>query len=139
MPIIQCIHEIDSSSSPVISKIPIKIKNSLNLFLPLLNNLFNTCIINKQVPDEWIFLIVKPLFKGKGSEMDINNYCGISILPPCKAFRKINCSPDRRILLKHLFLFDSQHGYRTHNSCETALHQFTSDSNTALLLNKFNQ
>jgi len=93
--IIQYIHEIDSSSSPGISKIPIKIiKNSLNLFLPLLYNLFNTCIINKQVPDEWKFSIVKPLFKGKGSEMDINNYRGISILPPCKAIRITNCSSD---------------------------------------------
>ena len=42
------------------------------------------------MPDEWKTAIVTPLFKNKGDSNDLNNYRGISILPPlCKVFEKL--------------------------------------------------
>ena len=49
-----------------------------------------TALRHSTEPNEWKFAVVTPLFKNKGDVKDINNYRGISVLPPiAKFFEKI--------------------------------------------------
>ncbi|CAF1100896.1 unnamed protein product, partial [Brachionus calyciflorus] len=44
--------------------------------------MFNYSIFSWEIPNDWKTAIVTPLYKNKGSIDDINNYRGISVLPP---------------------------------------------------------
>jgi hypothetical protein len=82
---------LDESSSAGISGISVKIlKETAEHTSPFLCCLFNDCVTQCIFPDEFKFALVTPLFKGKGSPHDMNNYRGIAVLPPvCKVFEKI--------------------------------------------------
>ncbi|CAF0946219.1 unnamed protein product [Brachionus calyciflorus] len=102
--------------------------NNFSLF-----NIFNNCIRYNQIPNVWKFSIVTPLYKNKGSQSDMNNYRGISILPPIsKLFEKLLAIQIEDYFSKNSIFFDGQHGFRSGFSCETALHEFISDQNSAL-------
>ena len=52
--------------------------------------MFNYLINNGCILDEFKHAIVTPLYKGKGEDSSIDNYRGISVLPPlAKVFEKI--------------------------------------------------
>ena len=77
------IDKLDNKSGPGASKMPTKvIKRSSSHLSIILTNLFNYCIETKQIPLEWKEAFVTPLYKKKGSILDLNNYRGISVLPP---------------------------------------------------------
>ncbi|CAF1069906.1 unnamed protein product, partial [Brachionus calyciflorus] len=132
--IIKCFNEIDVSSSPGISKIPVKVlKSSFEFLLPVFFNIFNNCIRYNKIPNEWKYSIIIPLFKNKGSQSDMNNCRGISILPPVsKLFEKLIALQIEDYFSQNSIFFDGQHGFRSGFSCETALHEFISDQNMAL-------
>ena len=48
--------------------------------LPLIVKLFNLILANGNVPESWCQAIICPLYKGKGSINDQNNYRGISLI-----------------------------------------------------------
>lgn len=119
---------LNDMSSPGISAIPVKI---LKLCSPLISqflcDLFNDCVSKCEFPSEFKFALVSPLFKRKGVSTEMNNYRGISVLPPiCKVFEKILAEQIRIFFsINHLF-YIKQHGFRQAHSCETALHEVIS-------------
>ena len=76
--------------------------------------------------------IVTPLFKNKGSENDLNNYRGISVLPPLsKIFEKLLAHRIKNYFDSNNLFFHGQHDFRANcgsakYSCETALHEIVS-------------
>lgn len=98
---------------------------------PLIKNLFNTCIDSNTIPDEWKLAIVTLIFKNKGSNEDMNNYRGISVISPiAKLFEKILSEQIIKYLNDNNVLFAGQHGFRSQHSCETALHEIITEINT---------
>ncbi|CAF0837588.1 unnamed protein product [Brachionus calyciflorus] len=112
---------IPVSSSPGISGIPTQIfKNSSKKFKTILAYLFNFSILTSSIPSEWKTAVVTPLFKKKGSNEDLNNYRGISILPPvAKLFEKLIHKQILQHLNKNNIISDDQHGFRANHSCES--------------------
>ncbi len=85
------LNEISTSSAPGISQIPTKIlKHAFDCIGPILLHIINTCIKTNVFPIEWKSSIVRPLYKNKWDHRELNNYRGISVLPPVsKLFEKI--------------------------------------------------
>ena len=121
-----------SSCSPGYNGIhPKFLKLAPSKLVPIITDLFNSCIDNCTVPKDWKFAIVTPLFK-KGDESDINNYRGISVLPfLAKLFEKIIAQQITAYFQDNNYFFSGQHGFRKSHSCETALHELLSDLNVA--------
>jgi hypothetical protein len=132
--------ELDDLSSPGISGIPtIVLKQAAEHIAPFLASLFNDCIRKCIFPDEFKFAIVSPLFKSKGSAHDMNNYRGISVLPPvCKVFERIMAEQLRLYFSINKLFFPGQHGFRPFHSCESALHEIVSHCLTNLDKKKIN-
>ena len=60
----------------------------------------------------------------------MNNYRGISVLPPItKIFEKILSMQIIEYLNENSILFKGQHGFRNGHSCETALHEIITEIN----------
>jgi hypothetical protein len=127
------ISNLDDSSSAGNAGISPKIlKLAPEILTPMYTSIFNSCIENSVVPSEWKSATVSPLFKNKGSNSELTNYRGISVLPPLsKVFEKILNEQIVTYLDKHNILFAGQHGFRKGHSCETALHELISDLNVA--------
>jgi hypothetical protein len=122
------IQNLNSTSGAGFSEIPSKvIKNSYSIIAPILTSLFNHCIDLGKFPKEWKSAIDTPLYKSKGIKSDVNNYRGISVLPPiAKIFEKILAMQISIYLNLNNILFSGQHGFRNGHSCETALHELIS-------------
>lgn len=127
--VVQLVKNLDVTSSPGISGIPVKIfKYSINTLAPLLVHLFNACIDTYMLPNEWKCGIVIPLYKNKGDNMDLNNYRGISILPPkAKVFERIIAKQITNYFITNELFYKGQHGFRKNHSCETAVHELMTD------------
>ena len=122
------INDLDNKSSCGISDIPISIIkfSAKTLSLPL-SELFNFCITNNCLPNEWKFAMVTPLYKNKGDLSDFNNYRGISVLSPfAKLFERVIQRQILDYFNSNKFFHESQHGFRSGFSCETALHELIS-------------
>lgn len=64
----------------------------------------------------------------KGDTLDMNNYRGVSILPPiAKIFEKILANQIKSYFSKNKLLTTNQHGFREAHSCETAIHEITNE------------
>jgi hypothetical protein len=122
--VFQSINELDSDSSSGYSNISVKlIKAASNSIIVPLTKLINKCIDSHRYPANWKIAIVTPLFK-KGDTSDLNNYRGISILPPLnKVFEKILASQIKNYFEINKLFYAGQHGFRCNHSCETALHE----------------
>ena len=126
------LQKMDNESSPGNSGIPIKVLKSSSILTQQITNLFNHCILEKCIPNEWKSSVVTPLYKKKGNEDDLNNYRGISVISPlAKIFEKILASQIIEYINEYNILTADQHGFRSNHSCETALHELISDLNTA--------
>ena len=85
-----------------------------------LTKLFNKCIDANKYPKNWKTAIVTRVFK-KGDSSDLNNYRGISILPPLnKVFEKILAAQIRNYFESNNLFFSGQHVFRSQHSCESA-------------------
>ena len=122
---------ISSNSSPGVSGISIQIfKHCSDVLLPIINLIFNNCIQTCQLPAEWKCAVVTPLYKNKGDKGDINNYRGISVLPPiAKLFEKVLAEQINIYFVQNKLFYNCQHGFRANFSCETALHEVISKIN----------
>ena len=56
------------------------LKNCPLDFVELLVKLFNLILRTGHVPEEWSIGLIVPIFKKKGSKLDVNNYRGITLL-----------------------------------------------------------
>ena len=126
--VIEQIDNLSESSGPGFVGIPTKIikaiKPSISKFL---TNFFNKCFETGTIPDELKIAVVTPLFKNKGSINDINNFRGISVLPPIsKILEKLIYNQISSYFEKNNLIVDNQHGFRNGRSCETALHSIIS-------------
>jgi len=78
------------------------------------------------VTDGYLINVLKqrhftPLYKSKGIKTDLNNFRGLSVLPPLgKLFEKVLAS--QIIINMNNLFFNGQHGFRAVHSCESALH-----------------
>ena len=122
---------ISPSSAAGVSGIPTKVIHSSAASLVIvLAKLFNKCLTEASMPNDWKTATVTPLYKRKGSNLDMDNYRGISVLVPfVKIFEKILAEQIVDYFSEHNLLFHGQHGFRADHSCETALHEILSDMN----------
>ena len=129
--IIKAINELALTSSPGVTGIPIKIMKEISYSLaPILTEIFNKCLSTGIIPDEWKTAVVTPLFKNKGCKSELNNYRGISVLPPInKVFEVLLSNQIRSYFESNNIFSTAQHGFRKNYSCETALHELLSDIN----------
>ena len=105
--------------------------NNNNIIIFIILDLFNLYFEKCFIPLEWKSAVVTPLYK-KGDRSDINNYRGISVLPPiAKVFEKLIASQINSYFLTNDLFCPSQHGFRRNHSFETALHELLSDINMA--------
>lgn len=124
--VLECIYKLKPKSS-IQDKIPIKIMKPLlpSLVIPL-SIFFSTIFATCNYPTRFKEAIVLPLFKGKGSLVDPNNYRPIaSLLSISKLFeyvlkRKLMSGIEAKNVLDN-----NQHGFRNGRSCTTALTVFS--------------
>lgn len=104
---------LDETSSPGASGIPVVILKSAREYLaPFICRLFNDSILQNCFPDEFKIALVTLLFKSKGSPHDMNNYRGISVLPPtAKVFEKIMIEQLRIYFRINNLFCDGQNGF----------------------------
>lgn len=126
--------QLPNRCSPGASGIPMKVlKIAIDVLIPHIVHIFNACIDDGSFPDNWKVAFVTPLYKNKGSNKDMNNYRGISVLPIlAKLFEKILAFQIFNYFESNDLFFSGQHGFRKHHSCETALHELVSDLNINL-------
>jgi hypothetical protein len=80
---------------------------------------------------DWKTAVVTLIYKNKGIKNDVNNYRGISVLPPiAKFFEKILAEQIVNYANEHNIFYSGQHGFRPGHSLETAHHKLLSDINT---------
>src|SRR5690606_38834131 len=97
------------------------IKRYSEIFVPVLCQLFNKCIISNCFPDCLKRAIVVPIFKS-GCENEFGNYRPISILSNIsKIFEKIIFNRMNVFIDKHNILHKNQYGFRKNRSCEDAV------------------
>jgi hypothetical protein len=116
---------LDKSCGPGVSGISTKVLKAAHEELAsVVTELFNKCIETKTIPNEWKLAVVTSLCKSKGIKTDLNNYRGISVLPPLgKLFEKVLAT---QIIIYFNLFVKRQHGFRAFYSCESALHEFIS-------------
>ena len=121
--------KVDPYSSPGAVNIEAKIFSLCAVELsPILTKLFNLCLKTKKIPDEWKIAHITPLYKGKGSKSDLNNYRPISTLPPiAKVFEKLLARKISKYFEDSDFLTENQYGFRSKSSCELALNTIIQD------------
>ncbi len=56
------------------------IKSIIDIMMPVYIKLFSKVLSTGEVPEDWLVLLIVPIFKQKGSKTDCNNYRGITLL-----------------------------------------------------------
>jgi exonuclease III len=89
--------------------------------------LFNQSLNSAEIPTDWKSAIVHPVYK-KGDKSLPLNYRPISLTCVlCKQLEHILVSQINRFLGAHNLLYERQHGFRSGQSCETALASLVHD------------
>jgi len=123
----------ENSSKGSVNISPKVLKNCAEEIGPFLTKLFNLCLLNRKIPDDWKIAHIIPNFKGTGSKSDFNNYRPISIIPPiAKVFEALVTKRMLVYLERNNILHDFQYGYREGRSCESALNVIMEDWRGAL-------
>ena len=93
------------------------IKNSKDVMLPVILQLFNIILNNASIPDTWCKGIIFPIYKKKGDVNNPDNYRGITILS-CfgKLFTSVINKRLNKILETHGLLCEEQAGFRKNYS-----------------------
>ena len=99
----------------------IVLKETREVTAPILCAIFRCSLQNGTVPGDWKKANVVPIYK-KGNRQHPSNYRPISLTSiVSKLFEKIISSHIVKHLESHNMLYDLQHGFRQHRSCETQL------------------
>ena len=108
------------------------IKTIKNQILYPLETIINQSLSTGIFPSKLKIAKIIPLYK-KNEDNDMNNYRPISLLPIIsKIFEKIVQKQLYKYLNDNNLLFDSQHGFRTNYSTETAVIELTDYLNTQI-------
>ena len=118
--VLKLLQSMDSSCSPGFCGIPsILLKTCAAEISDPLSSLFNLCLYNQVIPEDWKIAIVKPLYKGKGSKIEFDSYRPISILAPINKIFEACIAERIRFYFESNNLFcDQQFGFRKLRSCE---------------------
>lgn len=101
------------------------IKNINYNISPLLTILYNNCVDQATIPDNFKIAKIIPIHK-KGDKQDSNNYRPISLLPAIsKIFEKIIYNKLIVFIEKNSILSDHQYAFRKNLSTESALFNLT--------------
>ena len=97
------------------------VKKAFPAIGPIVQHLINTSIVNNDVPDQWKQSLVNPIHKS-GDPTTPSNFRPISLIPIITKIleRVVQQQLFTYVTSNHL-LADTQHGFRTHHSTETAL------------------
>ncbi|CAF1134063.1 unnamed protein product, partial [Brachionus calyciflorus] len=89
--VVEQLDRLAESSGAGYDGIPTKILKCASQYITkLLCVIFNKCLSDGKIPDDFKIAVVTPLYKNKGAIDDINNYRGISVLSPiAKVFEKL--------------------------------------------------
>ena len=93
------------------------IKHSTPLLSKTYCKLFNKVLDTGDIPDEWVNGLILPLYKGRGSETDCNNYRGITLLSCVgKLFTSILNDRLSEFIESNKILSENQAGFRKYHS-----------------------
>ena len=78
-------------SSGGVTDIPVRVLKAARLQLAtILKEIFDLAVSTDEIPDEWKFAVITPLYKNKDDKDDLNNSRGIAVLPPiAKVFERL--------------------------------------------------
>ena len=112
--IMKAIKKLKNGKSPGIDHVTNEyIKNSVHIFLPVYEDLFNTILDTGIFPSQWSIGIISPIYKGKGSNEDPSNFRPISLLSCLgKVFTSILNSRLTAFLDENDVLNENQAGFR---------------------------
>ena len=116
--IIEALREMKGKSAPGPDGVSTMFfKANKKHFIEILFTLFNKIMNSERFPEKWASALVVPLWKGKGSKMDVNNYRGIA-LQQCvgKVFVKIITKRLKTWCNKEEVLTEFQAGFRSEYS-----------------------
>ena len=106
---------------------PVFIKKSLEVTLPPIINIFNSCIDHSIMPKIWKIAKIRPIQKITGNT-EATNQRPIALLPILsKAFERVVYDQFIRYVERHKRLSEYQNGCRPRNSTETALLKICND------------
>ena len=112
------------------------LKLCLPVISPVLLHIVNSCLTRCDIPDEWKHSLVNPIHKS-GDPSNPANFRPISIIPVIsKVIERVVQRQLYNYLTTNHLLSDTQHGFRTRHSTETAL---VTISDRVLLANDQNQ
>jgi hypothetical protein len=98
-----------------------------------LTELFNRCLSTGEIPDEFKIAQITPIYKGKGSKSDLENYRPISVLSPISKIFEMLLAERITDYFESNGLFNNiQFGFRKNLSCEIALNTMMEDWREAL-------
>ncbi|KAJ8024120.1 hypothetical protein HOLleu_36756 [Holothuria leucospilota] len=93
------------------------LKYSPTLVLENLTKFFNLVLSTSKVPTDWTIGLIQPIYKGKGSPKDVDNYRGITLLSSIgKLFTSILNDRIMNYMQVTGFLGDEQAGFRKGHS-----------------------
>ena len=129
--VLKYIKLLSPSSSQGNCDISVKVLKACEIEIaPALVKLFNACFTQAALSKDWKTAIISPLYKGKGSIDECDNYRGISVLQPiAKIFERIIAAQviDYFEEIQNNLFCTEQHGFRSNHSCETALQSILDD------------
>jgi hypothetical protein len=127
--VINCLKELDDHAAPgAVNVKSCVFKHCAEELGPPLTKLFNACINNSMIPNEWKIAYITPIYKGKGPKADLVNYRPIAIVSPiAKVFETLLTRKMTSYLESKMILHDSQYGFRPGRSCELALNTMIED------------
>ena len=101
------------------------LKDSMSVLTFYLTVIINTSIVTGSFPGEWKHAVVCPLHK-KGEMNEPSNFRPVSLLPVMsKVLEKVVTNQLYEYLSENNLLSNTQHGFRSHLSTETALSKIT--------------
>ena len=101
---------------------------SHHIISPCLTRMFNLSLLTSELPEDWKLARVTPLYKGKGSLHEYNNYRPIAIIAHIAKIFERNI---QRQLMHYMVINDfiniDQSAYREHHSTQTSILRITDD------------
>ena len=97
---------------------------SCEIISPIVTKIINASLFSAKVPCDWKFSRVTPVYKGKGSKDDMNNYRPISVI--CHVAKLVEKVVQRQLLyylLSNDLISIDQSAYRPMHNTQTALHR----------------
>ena len=90
--------------------------------VPYLRYIFDYCLENQVIPDEWKMAVITPVYKGNGSKCSVDSYRPISLTCIiCKIWESILSDYIRNVCDTNNYFDKRQFGFRKGHSCEAQL------------------